>query len=511
MTLIKGSHKRKELKKMEKLTWEKLLSTERERPSSVFMDTNTSDNYIARNAFEADYDRIVGSSSVRRLQDKAQVFPLQEGDVARTRLTHSIEVSAMARSFGKAVGQALEKREGTNFTSEKTEELAALLQVAGLIHDLGNPPFGHYGETIIRQWFKKYLKNHPHLLESEMDDQEKRDFLYFDGNVQNLRIVTKLQTQNDTYGANFTYATLATIMKYPWPSSAGAATKGKFGYFKSEQDLAFKIRSTLGLGDMVRHPATYLLEAADDIIYLCDDIEDGVKKGYVNWDSEYQKLKSKLDHSSEKLHEIFEKIDKKYVDERMEVHEQTIARARNFRNIVQTFLFSRCVETFLNHYDNIIMANIYTEETKGFELLKCEEPLVKELKRITRDNCFACHEVLALELEGDRVISTLLDIFTDALLSNPVEDLVKTNRYCGKIFALISPNFVYRTLHDHASRNEIIKEVQAMQKEPEQYKIRRLRKLSRYELLHLITDFISGMSDSYAVKLYQELCGIRRP
>ena len=495
---------------MEKLTWEKLLSTKRERPSSASVGSHTDNNFIARNAFEADYDRIVGSSSVRRLQDKAQVFPLQEGDIARTRLTHSMEVSAMARSFGKAVGQALEKREGVNFTPDQTEELAALLQVAGLIHDLGNPPFGHYGETIIRKWFDVYLKKHP-LLESEMDEQEKRDFLYFDGNVQNLRIVSKLQTQNDTYGANFTYATLATIMKYPWPSSVESATKGKFGYFKSEQEFAIEIRDTLGLGDMVRHPATYLLEASDDIIYLCDDIEDGVKKGYIDWDSEYQKLRKKLGNASERLRILFKEIDEKYVDERMDAHEQTIARTRNFRNIVQKFLFSRCIEEFLEQYDNKIMLNINEENTKVYELLKCESELVKELKYITTNNCFSCHEVLALELEGDRVISTLLDIFTDALLTNPVEDLVNTKKYCGKIFKLISPNFVYRTLYDHADKGKIKEEVIAMQNDPDNYMISKLRRLSCYELLHLITDFISGMSDSYAVKLYQELSGIRRP
>lgn len=140
---------------VEVLNWEKLLSSERERPSSRKIQQG--DSIIARNEFEADYDRIVGSSSVRRLQDKAQVFPLQENDVTRTRLTHSIEVSALARSLGKAVGKQLEKRR--EFTPNQTEELAALLQVGGLIHDLGNPPFGHYGEDVIRNWFNTWFES----------------------------------------------------------------------------------------------------------------------------------------------------------------------------------------------------------------------------------------------------------------------------------------------------------------------------------------------------------------
>lgn len=192
----------------ERLNWEQLLCKERQRKGVGLTES--------RNEFEADYDRIVGSSSVRRLQDKAQVFPLQENDFTRTRLTHSIEVAAMAYSIGKYIGRELEKR--GEFGRTGTEELSALLRVAGLIHDLGNPPFGHYGETVIRNWFVRWFSSS----EAEnlgFSQQQKNDFCYFDGNVQNLRIVTKLQTLNDAFGANFTYGTLATIIKYPWSSN----------------------------------------------------------------------------------------------------------------------------------------------------------------------------------------------------------------------------------------------------------------------------------------------------
>lgn len=199
---------------MNELGWKILLCKKRQRQSQADKSDSKENNNIARNEFEADYDRIVGSSSVRRLQDKAQVFPLQENDFTRTRLTHSIEVSAMAGSLGKAVGRRLEKEEKIDFTAEMTDEFAALLQTAGLIHDLGNPPFGHYGEMVIRQWFSQWFCSNELLSKKILlSQQEKNDFIYFDGNVQNLRIVTKLQTLNDAYGANFTYATLATIMK----------------------------------------------------------------------------------------------------------------------------------------------------------------------------------------------------------------------------------------------------------------------------------------------------------
>lgn len=480
------------------------MSDKRERPSS----RKKGEEFVARNEFDADYDRIVGSSSVRRLQDKAQVFPLQEDDVARTRLTHSIEVSAMACSMGKAVGRELEKKYPKEFFPEYTDQLASLLQVAGLIHDLGNPPFGHYGETIIQDWFSTWfertrlLSTHPMVLTK----QEQNDFLYFDGNVQNIRIVSKLQIQNDTYGANFTYATLGTIMKYPWRSDQAPDGKRKFGYFKSEEELANDVRATLGLADKVRHPATYLLEAADDIIYLCDDIEDGVKKGYINWPSELGKIEVHL-QGNPVLKALLEQVRQKGVDARMSVQEQITAGVRNFRNIVQSYLFKRCVEEFVGHYEDI-MSNV---PLLDYELLKCEDRLIQELKRVTRDNCFDCHEVLALELEGYKVISTLLEVFVNSLVNHSGRELMDTRTYCGKIFALISPNFVFRTLHGHATSKEIAAESKAQADCPTSYFSEKLSKLSRYDRLHLATDFISGMTDSYAVQVYQELMGIRHP
>lgn len=160
------------------LQWEKLLCKNRRRPSESSVEKRKTASVIARNQFEADYDRIVGSSSVRRLQDKAQVFPLQKNDFTRTRLTHSMEVSAMARSLGKAVGKQIEQRTDS-FTGDMTDELAALLQTAGLIHDLGNPPFGHYGETVIRQWFSKWFDSNKFLKkEIILSDQEKKDFIF---------------------------------------------------------------------------------------------------------------------------------------------------------------------------------------------------------------------------------------------------------------------------------------------------------------------------------------------
>lgn len=468
------------------LEWEKLLCKSRKRTSKSSVKDPSS--VIARNEFEADYDRIIGSSSVRRLQDKAQVFPLQKNDFTRTRLTHSIEVSAMARSLGKAVGRQLEKKIDS-FSADTTDELAALLQTAGLIHDLGNPPFGHYGETVIREWFSQWFNSNKFLKkEVLLTDQEKKDFIFFDGNVQNLRIVTKLQVLNDAYGANFTYGTLAAIIKYPWKSdSDNTAQKKKFGYFKSEEQLVREIQEKTGLSDGQRHPATYLLEAADDIIYICDDIEDGVKKGYIPWDAVYNSIKNQFTNNG--YQELFKKIESNEPDKHLHEDDKVLAKVRMFRNYTQGYLLEKAIYEFINNYDSIMRG------TCKKELLSCEKEFVKYLKKdVTGKYCFSCHEVLALELVGDKVIKTLLDIFVSALTESNPEELNNPALFQGKIYNLISSNFKYIALHNY-----------------EQNCQKNLSDISVYDKLHLAVDFISGMTDSYAVNLYKELTGISLP
>lgn len=465
---------------MSRLEWSKLFCEERKRKGNT-----SQDGLVVRNAFEADYDRIVGSSSVRRLQDKAQVFPLQKNDFVRTRLTHSIEVSALARSLGKAVGINLEKK--GFFGREETEKLAALLQTAGLIHDLGNPPFGHYGEQVIRQWV---IEKGKELQESLDDEQEYFDFTRFDGNVQNLRIVTKLQTMSDHNGANFTYATLATIIKYPYSSISKKNHGEKYGYFKSEQDIVERIREATGLEEGIRHPATYLLEAADDIIYICDDIEDGVKKGYINWDNAFSSLKEEF-KGDDVYRTILQNIADKYIDKNMDEKEQLLGRVRVFRNYIQSFLFEKAVEAFLDEYD-LIMQGLYEGE-----LMKKQQTFIRALKKITSVNCFACKEVLSLEVAGDRVIKELLNILYNALNNMPAEESGKPRSYEEKIYQMISANYKYIATFDYENENRGRK--------------KSFGELSSYDKLHLIVDFVSGMTDSFAVNLYKELTGISLP
>lgn len=276
-------------------------------------------------------------------------------------------------------------------------------------------------------------------------------------------------------------------MKYPWKSSEVNENKKKFGYFQSEEDLAEDIMKETGLAYGQRHPATYLLEAADDIIYICDDIEDGVKKGYIQWEEAYNNIKSRFKDSG--YEELFCSIDDKKTDDNMEPEEQRLAKVRNFRNYVQTYLFSRVIDEFMEHYNDIMSGKYQAKE-----LLKCEDDFVKALKGITRKYCFSCHEVLALELVGDRVIRTLLDIFTTALVFNDNEEIEDSSTYSGKIYHLISANFKYIALYDYKYKRH-----------------KEWKQLTIYDKLHLVVDFISGMTDSYAVNLYKELTGINIP
>ena len=256
-----------------KADWEKLLQNKRFRNTRSSIIDND-----ARNHFDNDYSRIILSPHFRRLQDKAQVFPYDDSDFVRTRLTHSIEVSCFARSLGLAVEKRL--YELKELPEKSLGYIPSLLSTAGLLHDIGNPPFGHFGETCIQDFF-----THSEILD-DLNEEEKNDFLKFEGNPQTLRILRKLGPAIDEYSYNLTFPTLSSIIKYPHSSISGnkqASTKSsekKFGYFQAEKDDFQIISDSLGLGNK-RHPLVFLLEAADDIAYSVSDIEDGCKKGII--------------------------------------------------------------------------------------------------------------------------------------------------------------------------------------------------------------------------------------
>ena len=259
------------------MDWERLLSTERRRRSTAQKDH--------RLEFERDFDRAVFSTPVKHLQGKAQVFPLDPNDTIRTRLTHSLEVSSVARGLARSAAEWLQ-REG-HIEEDRTRSIEAIAATCGLVHDLGNPPFGHAGERAIRSWFERNTGHELFAPLLSQPSQLGQDFLRFEGNAQSLRLVATLQVLADYKGLNFTFGTLSALMKYVAPSDVADANHSdpafrKPGYFASESDVVAEIREATGTGK-ARHPIAVLVEAADDIVYLAADVEDGVRKKVLSW------------------------------------------------------------------------------------------------------------------------------------------------------------------------------------------------------------------------------------
>lgn len=463
------------------MEWNKLLSSERERVSA------TPPNEPFRNAFDKDYERVISSSSVRRLQDKAQVFPLQENDFTRTRLTHSLEVSSIGRSLGKRVGYGLKQRD--LMQNEQVEELASLLAVAGLVHDLGNPPFGHYGEAIIREWFENNLE----LFETA---SWVKDYLYFDGNAQTIRILSRLQFLHDRHGMNFSFGTLGTLMKYPWSSeSQQTSSKRKIGYFISEQDLINNILISTGMknagNEVYRHPATYLLEAADDIAYLFADLEDTAKKGDLPWEKVKKQL---IDVANEVkafsgLQAKLQETKERNKDKKISFEENIPNEVMDFRVFCQSVCIVQVGKEFINNYD-AIMEGKYNDSLLESEAIK--KMVGKE--GVVRDICieyaYSNNEVLSLELIGKSVLTSLLEKFIRAVLDEA--HYLDPRHESGKLYKLISTNFKYiQNLNEKSEYQEKI--------------------LNQHERVQLVIDYISCMTDSYALNLHKTLLGMKLP
>lgn len=460
------------------MSWKRLLSADRERkPSS---HSGSGDH---RNPFDLDYDRIVYSSSIRRLQDKTQVFPLQENDFTRTRLTHSLETSAIGRSLGAKIGRWLADN-CPGFDSSLVNHLSSLLMVAGLVHDLGNPPFGHYGEEVIRNWFAD--PGNPHV--KDLAPDELNDFAFFDGNAQTIRILARLQFLRDRHGINFCFGTLGTLLKYPWPSSdKRASTKKKFGFFKSEADLAAHIIETTGL--IGRHPATYILEAADDIAYLFADLEDAVKKGHLPWREvcdELLKNKEIWCHYPQ-VRESFEADIKHLEKSDVPREEKPQIGSRYFKIVGQGLCIDAVFAEFTENYETVMNGDYQRKTLLDGEKIK---PFAGQVRDICFQYAYRNREVLTLELIGKSVISTLLDKFVPAALDPGSGD---PGTDSGKIISMISKNFDY------------------VQRLDENHVYQATRRLSPYQRMQLVVDFISGMTDSYALNLHKKLLGLVLP
>ena len=451
--------------------WDLLLGNNRFRVRSPKEQSD------ARDPFEDDYGRLISSAEIRRLQGKTQVFPLPGNGYPRTRLTHSLEVSYMAGSLGKSIEKIIEKN--GDLTVGKQGYLSSLLRVSGLIHDIGNTPFGHFGEKAIKDFFIDYFNKNPlKLFCRAISRQEVKDLENFDGNVQSFRLLSRLHYLKDNKSFNLTYQTLSSIVKYPCNSLQGNRDKGviarkKYGFFRSEEDIFKEIDNTLQLQGS-RNPITYILEAADDIAYRAADIEDSVRQGILSIDEIESLFSEDLIENKER---VLEKItvlkdDNKHLrDNFPELYKMNIVQQLRIFN--QTKMIRGVIESFSDNYSDIMEGKFNDELIKSSSSADICEACKKLFGLILRDK-----SVLRLETAGYTAIRGLLSMFAPAILDKSR----KPGSFHQHLYDLISQE--YRCIYENSNQKEI-------------------------DGLHLAIDYISGMTDEYAIDLYQRLSGIR--
>lgn len=456
------------------MDWNKLLSESRRRPSQHATPKSLMPEF--RTQLERDYDRILFSTPVRRLADKTQVFPLERNDSVRTRLTHSHEVSNLCRSLGTHLAH-------TDFTADprSRRNLPAVLAAAGLAHDLGNPPFGHQGEQAIQNWFRSRKV----LEERGLSTAQEQDFLKFEGNAQTMRILTRLQLRNDDYGLNLTYATLAAIMKYPTQSDAieksRVATK-KHGFFQSEAKIVHDIWEHTGLGAGIRHPLTYLMEACDDIAYTVLDAEDAVKKGLVS----FSDLMGYLTHHAATDPMVVTVVELAKADHAF--HQGIRLSPAELNDLSMLMFRVHAIAAMIPAVYDAFIENRATIETGGLadDLLAVSRAkrLRDTLKTFDAVHAYRHKSVLALEAQGFQTIHRLMELLWMAITTRESEERLDSPRstpFARYVYQCISENY-RRIFEDPANTMP-----------------------PRYREAQLLTDMISGMTDSFAVSLCEEL------
>ena len=473
------------------MEWKQLLCEMRKSSSN---SNNKSD---LRNEFQKDYHRIISSASFRRLQDKTQVFTLDESDFVRTRLTHSLEVASFAKSLGQISFQKLiDNHIDEELTPEIKEKVCNILECSGLLHDIGNPPFGHFGEDSISNWFKTNLPKiefNGKSVEDCLDEQMKMGFYHFEGNAQALRLLTKLHYLVDENGMHLTYALLNTLIKYPVSScninkKSGNIKDKKMGYYFAEKEIFEDITNSTGAINC-RYPLTYLLEAADDIAYHTADIEDAVKKRFLSYLQLLEELKSekyinkcKDDNEKQFYNMAVEKLERKYVQakEKRMPNPELIA-VQNWIIYVQSQLIYFASDGFTNNYKSIMNGTF----TKEIMAVTYGNALSEALGGIANKYVFTSYMRNKTDSAAGNMINFLLDKFVSAAVNYDTEN--ELSPMDSKVICLISDN--YRKIYNIYSNGKSEKE-------------------KLYLRLLLVTDYICGMTDSFAKRLYQELNGI---
>lgn len=417
-----------------------------------------------RSEFQRDYDRLIFSAPFRRLQNKTQVFPLPGSVFVHNRLTHSLEVSCVGRSLGNDVANQLLKKH-PDLVDSHISEIGSIVSAACLAHDLGNPPFGHSGEKAISTYFSE---GQGMALKKELSPMEWDDLTHFEGNANAFRILTHQFEGRRKGGFVMTYSTLASIVKYPF-SSQLAGKKSKFGFFLSEEADYQKIARELGIIQLskpdeplryARHPLVYLVEAADDICYQMMDIEDA------------HKLKLLTHDETKGLYMLFfDEKRKKRIEEVCRIVTDVNEQIAYLRSSVIGALIKECTRVFTENEKKILAG-----EFEGALIKHICSPLKEAYENcstIALQRIYRSSDVLDIELAGFRVISTLIDLMINAVRS---------------------PEKAYSQL--------LINRVSG------QYNV---NAPTLYGKIQAVLDYISGMTDVYALDLYRKIKGNSLP
>lgn len=464
------------------MTWERLLSPRRHRPE---------DGGDGRSPFQLDCHRVTLSASFRRLQGKTQVFPPDAPASSRTRLTHSLEVASFAKTLGQTVFAALIKKGVPGVTERTREDAADVLQCAGLLHDIGNPPFGHFGESALREWFRdnlNKLKFQGSELGVYLNDQMKGDFLLFDGNARALRLVAKLSYPVDGQGMNLTRATLGAMIKYPVPSgqAGGADVRSrKAGYFYAERELFEEISEDTGTYGR-RSPLAFLLEAADDIAYATADIEDAAGKGFVSPRLLPEELRGvrclafcRSGDAKEEYLKLVDALDSS-LKECAENGRPEQTALQNWVVRARDALIKAAAEEFLSHYGEIMAGEYPTSLLEGAP----GGAVAAALCDIAARYVFRSEYIVRLELSAGTVMSRLLDAFVPAALL--YDTGMKMSPIEQRLQSLMPESYKYVCRKYSAGR-------------PAGERV--------YLRLMLAADYICGMTDGYARELCRRLDG----
>ena len=443
-----------------KMDWQQLISNCR-----LGQEHRHPERHDDRTEFKRDYDRLIFSAPFRRLQNKTQVFPLPGSVFVHNRLTHSLEVASVGMSLGNDVARLLCAK-NADFIDTLVPEIGQIVASACLAHDLGNPPFGHSGEKAIQTFF---TEGQGLRLQERVSPEFWSDITCFDGNANAFRLLTHSFKGRRQGGFAMTYSTLASIVKYPFPSYV--SKKKKFGFFTSEREHYEMLANRLGIPQLsaehgherwARYPLVYLVEAADDICYEIMDLEDAYKLKILT-----------LDEAMALMLDFFDEMGKNYILRRIE--EEHLAdpneKIQYLRACVIGKLENECVKTFMEHEDDILSGcfvgslidNISPRQRDAYH--RCTE--------ISRDRIYRSQPVLDVELSGYRIMATLMELMVEAI-EHP------DRYYSQQLISRVSSQY------DIASPDLETR-------------------------LMAVIDYISGMTDIYALDVYQKICGISLP